>query len=360
MHKQPTSLEVKRHTLCHKRFLSLLPSKFQSEDSNRLAIAYFSLSSLELLNQLTIFKVDELEEFKYYIYKHYIEDDQFAGFRGSLTYNESIRSIDLAATCFSLQCLLVLKDELKGVDVKKVMRFIQNCQMQNGGFTNNFLISNDDKDLRYCMIATTISKILLRDLHYIQDWINIPKLVTYISELQNYDGGFSMYQGDESHCGMVFCAINALSTIEYDFSSDEVKFDSLLNFLVHRQIYFNSFNEAELIENEYMDMDDNGGFNGRLNKYGDTCYVFWALSSLSLINKEDLIDQELALNFLLNKTQNSNMGGFNKTTDADELPDPLHSFLGLSALSILEYPMTGKINCNLVIPETSYTFWKNL
>lgn len=356
-------IDFKKHTLCHKRFLALLPSKFQSEDSNKLAIAYFSLASLELMNTLqSTFKESEVKDFIEYIYSHLIVDERFSGFRGSLIYLNRVESIDLASTCFALQSLLILKDDLSRVDEKKVMAFVKSCQKPSGGFSNT-LNSEQAKDLRYCMIATTISKILLKKSSLYSQYINIEKMKKFIYGLQAYDGGFSMYKGDESHGGMVFCAIDALSLVDEDFilPSNKGMVEKLLDFLVHRQISgLDRYNELEYEQNEYADLKDGGGFNGRLNKYGDTCYVFWALASLKLLNFTNLVDQEAAINFLVNRTQNFYMGGFNKTTDEDEMPDPFHSFLGLAALSILKYPNIQQINCQLVIPESSYLHWHGI
>lgn len=355
-------LDIKKHTQCHKRFLSLLPSKYQSEDSNKLAIAYFSLASLELLGTLdSTFPKSELQSFIDYIYMHLIETEEYSGFRGSLTYNCSETSIELASTCFALQCLLILRDDLSRVNKAKIMNFVKTCQVANGGFANT-LNSDHDRDLRYCMIATTMSKILLEHFTAIKTYINVPALTKYIHDLQTYDGGFAMRKGDESHGGMVFCAVDALSLIADDPHTvlEENVLRPLLRFLVHRQIYFGKYNQLEFEQNVYADLDDNGGFNGRLNKYGDTCYVFWALGSLQLLGFANLVNKEEACMFLITKTQNYKMGGFNKTTDCDEMPDPLHSFLGLAALSILDYPGIGKLNCRFVVPQSCIDSRENL
>lgn len=356
-------LDIEKHSRCHKMFLSVLPSKYQSEDSNKLAIAYFSLSSLELMNTLNlIFKDNEIKGFIDYIYSFLIEDDKFSGFKGSHIYLNEISSIDMASTCFALQCLIILKDDLKRLNLLKILNFIKSCQLPNGNFTN-ILNSKISKDVRYCMIATTICKILLKDNNnLIKNFINIEKMKKFIYNLQNFDGGFPMFKGDESHSGMIFCAIDSLKLTNENFHDENFnkKFDLLIDFLLHRQIYFNKYNQLELNEYIYYDIDDNGGFNGRINKYGDTCYVFWVLGSLNLLGCSNLINSDLAINFLINKTQNKLIGGFNKTTDADELPDPLHSFLGLCALSLMNYPNLQKLNCEFVIPKSSYQHWKNL
>lgn len=362
-------LNLKKHAQCHKRFLSLLPSKYQSDDSNKLAIAYFSLASLELMNLLhETFSEKDIAGFIEYIYLHLIEDEIYSGFRGSFIYIKDRTSIDLASTCFALQCLIILRDDLKRVNNNKILNFLQACQLSDGGFTN-MLNSEYTKDVRYCMIALTIFKILKKNRpeYQISDYIKIQKLREYIYSLQNYDGGFPMYKGDESHGGMVFCAVDSLSLLgDFQYSqlgaassSKYQQIKSLVDFIVHRQINFGKYNNLEFEENEYADLDDNGGFNGRLNKYGDTCYVFWSLASLELLGYSKLIDSNAAKKFLLEKTQNLFMGGFNKTTDSDEFPDPLHSFLGLAALSILKYPKLGTINCELVIPESSCKYWES-
>lgn len=359
-------LKINHHIQCHSRFLGLLPAKFQSEDSNTLAIAYFSLSSLELLNALdTVFTHSEKRSLTNYIYKHLIETDNYAGFCGSLTYlphNES--SIELAATCFALQSLIVLKDDLHRVPIHKIIRTIQECQTEDGGFTNTLtsahtFSTNEALDLRYCMIATTIIKLLLRDTTSIAKTIDVNSLITFISNLQNIDGGYGMRSGDESHAGMVFCAVDALAMIS-DNNQHYDNNEALIDFLVHRQIWYDEYNKTELSHNAYADIADNGGFNGRLNKAGDTCYVFWTLAALNICSKDSLINKEAAEMFLLNGTQNNFMGGFNKTANSDELPDPLHSFLGLAALSILGHEKVGKINTQFVLPESSYKHWQSL
>lgn len=349
-------LNINKHTLCHKRFLSLLPSTYESEDSNKLAIAYFSLASLQLMNTLEkSFTQEEIQSFIKYIYAHLIETDEYSGFRGSLIYNNNEFSINLASTCFAIQCLLILGDDLSKLNKFKIMNVIHDCQMENGGFGNT-LNASEDKDLRYCMIAITICKILCKCNNIIEKHINIKSLKSYVIKLQSYDGGFSMSEGDESHSGMVFCGVDTLSIINEKLDSNNLNL--LIDFLVHRQIFFNEYNQLEYDMNEYADLNDNGGFNGRLNKYGDTCYVFWCLSSLKLLGYEKYIDGQKSIDFLINKTQNQKMGGFNKTSDSDEFPDPLHSFLGLAALSILNYEGVQKLNCELVIPETAYCHWE--
>ncbi|GMM29893.1 protein geranylgeranyltransferase type I subunit [Martiniozyma asiatica (nom. inval.)] len=354
-----TEKDVQKHTACHRRFLGILPTKYQSEESNRLAIIYFSLCALKLLNTLDIvYSQQELDNIKDYIYSLMIKTPDYCGFKGSHIFQNTEYDLNLASTCFALQCLLILNDDLKRVDRKGVINFLKDCQI-DGGFRAS--PNYGESDLRYCMIGMTIRKILKWDSHKDNVACNVDvdlkSLKEYIWNTQCYDGGLSQSSGVESHSGLTFCGVSALKMGKLLESND-----NLLDFLVSRQINFTKYNEREYNGNEYADMDDNGGFNGRLNKYGDTCYVFWCVGSLKLFDKDSLIDKEAAINFLTKKTYNEILGGFNKTTDPTDMPDPLHSFLGLAALSILmeQNPLLDKINCEFVIPMTSYMHWESL
>jgi geranylgeranyl transferase type-2 subunit beta len=43
------------------------------------------------------------------------------------------------------------------------------------------------------------------------DAINIPQAVEYIMQCQNFDGGFGLAPGCESHAGQIFCCVAALA-----------------------------------------------------------------------------------------------------------------------------------------------------
>lgn len=116
--------------------------------------------------------------------------------------------------------------------------------------------------------------------------------------------------------------------------------------------------EDDLDDNLDDDKDDSIlGVNGRINKQADTCYAFWVLGSLSVLNDSkqpyhtkpsttpdtttttDSISISTTIStsgikkWLLNKTANALMGGFGK--HAGDLPDLHHSYLGLAACGLL-------------------------
>lgn len=77
---------------------------------------------------------------------------------------------------------------------------------------------------------------------------------------------------------------------------------------------------------------DGAGMNGRTNKVADTCYAFWVGASLHIMQQPTIYDHEAVRRYLLGKTQHPVLGGFGKFPE--DLPDLLHGYLGLAALSL--------------------------
>lgn len=353
-----TESDIKRHVRFHQRLIGILPAKYQVEDPNKIAILFFSLCSLSLLSESLPITRDERSQLIQMIYNQMVETDIYCSFVPS--YSLYPHGSTLSATCFALQSLLILEDDLTKINVNKLETFVVHCQQTNGGFTNS-PNQNGDIDLRFSMLAMTIIKIIKCNFSR----IDVDSMTTYISSTQAVEGGFGSDEGGESHAGLTFCAVDALSISSKLSlpSSPSIDNERLLNFLALRQI---NYCERELNLNEYADYEDQGGFNGRLNKYADTCYLFWCIGSLSLLGKPNLINKEAAMNFLLDKTQNRAIGGFNKTSDPDDYPDPLHSFLGLACLSLLTNDMPTsesklqKFDPQLVIPLNIRKHWESL
>jgi geranylgeranyl transferase type-1 subunit beta len=77
---------------------------------------------------------------------------------------------------------------------------------------------------------------------------------------------------------------------------------------------------------------DGAGMSGRTNKVADTCYGFWVGASLHVLQKPELYDHSAMRRYLLGKTQHQVLGGLGKFPG--DLPDLLHSYLGIAALSL--------------------------
>lgn len=357
-------LLTKRHINYFKQCLGILPVQFQSEDSDMVAVAYYSLVGLDLLGGLNkVFTKKDISQFIDWFYAHAVETDKYYGFRGSMSYKGNGKLYDppsLAATFFSLMCLIILGDDLQRINRIKTMKYVISCQLSNGSFTQILDMSSGkplgDVDSRFCMMASAIRRVL--KWRNMNEDINIDKLEHYIKTLKIFDGGFGMSSFTESHTGLIFCALDTLKMI--DRFPNEV-FQDTLDFLVHRQVYYGKYNQTEVQESQFADTSDNGGFNGRLNKYADTCYAFWTIGSLKLMGYQDLVDSTMCQRYLLNQTQNTMIGGFTKTNDPDDtIPDPLHSCLGIATLSILGNNSLDELNEEFVISKRAYKHWMSI
>ncbi|AOA64538.1 Geranylgeranyl transferase type-1 subunit beta [Komagataella phaffii CBS 7435] len=347
------SLDASKHVKYFQLCLDMLPSRFEEEDSNKLAIVYFSLLGLLLLRDKQsedIVNINREEKIEW-IYKHYLPDK--SGFRGSLLYDlqlnqpkDSTNSNEydvpnMAATLFSLQILYMFKDKriMDRLDKNRIMSFVSQCQTEDGSFKSCLGrdgIAFGDSDLRHCMIACTIRRILSGcETTTFQDDINVEKLKDHIMQCLNYNGGLGGSPNEESHAGLTFCGLASLKLLGAELNPNEWR--NTIRWLCHRQIQSQSGD------------DNNGGFNGRENKSADTCYSFWVIGSLKLFNMEHLIDQKQIKQYLITVTQNKFMGGFTKTSEV-KISDPLHSSLALCTLSILGFPGLAQLDLVTMTP----------
>ncbi|KAI5962388.1 CDC43 [Candida pseudojiufengensis] len=304
------SLLHSKHEKYFNRCLVALPSQASSEDSNKLAIIYFCLQGLIILNKFN-FSKEECKYHENFIWSDfYFEDDEIASFR-STSYFKDLGRYDfgnLSACFFAIVSLISLGSDLKRLNREKLMKYLGKCQTKEGGFIPSKF---GEPDLRQCYMALLIRQIINNDVNTNND-IDLKSLEAFILERLNFNGGFSSTILDESHLGYTFCAIASLKMLNYPLD----KLKNTRNWLLHRQA------------------DSDGGFDGRENKLTDTCYSWWCTGSLALLGDENLklFNHEKAESYLLEKTQNSVVGGFSSRPDAT--PDPLHSFLALASLSL--------------------------
>ena len=107
--------------------------------------------------------------------------------------------------------------------------------------------------------------------------IDLPKAVAHIQSCANFDGGYGVGPGAESHAGQVFTCVGALSIAG---RLDLVDRDRLGGWLSERQL-------------------KNGGLNGRPEKLEDVCYSWWVVSSLAMIGRLHWIDGNKLTKFIL-------------------------------------------------------------
>ncbi|KAI5289660.1 hypothetical protein KEM54_003474 [Ascosphaera aggregata] len=372
-----------------------LPAAYTSTDSNRMTLAFFVLASLDLLGALET-SVSDTERSQYisWIYGCQLPTGGFRGSPGTdfsheypLTGENAVWDpANLPATFFALVALLLLKDDLSKVRRTECLTWLRKLQRPDGSFGE--VLGTNERiegcvDLRFCCCASGIRYILRgKDELYLKNIedIDTVSLERYISNCQTLMSLLA---------GLTYCAIGALhflnkltpkpegkSAVTDTFVTlpeDSQRFEHLIEWLGNRQTTVLEESEdsrngseseepATIAEERTCDSrsqacaqssnwDDRirslpylspssksdqedlkwAGFNGRQNKIADTCYCFWVTASLTMLHRLNVIDLPLMGRFLTEGTQHV-IGGFGKALG--EVPDILHSCLGLMALAI--------------------------
>ncbi|KAF0408180.1 Geranylgeranyl transferase type-1 subunit beta [Gigaspora margarita] len=306
-----------------KRCLEFLPKPYESSDTHRMTLAFYSLSGLDLLGVLeTEFTQERINNWIDWIYAQQILPDEnnpelnerICGFRGSpfsgLPYNPNgcrasrlpFDASNLAMTYTALTSLLILGDDLSRVDKSAIINAMKYLQKDDGSFTQTY--QGMESDMRFVYCACAISY-MLNDF----SGINIDKVVQYIKESQSYDYGIGQGPGLESHGGSTFCAIASLYLLN-KLDEGLLSKDKTIFWLISRQ---------------------ESGFQGRANKPPDTCYSFWIGASLMILDSFEFIDYDQNYNFLMTTRS---FGGFSKWPGS--YPDVMHTYMGVAGLSLME------------------------
>ncbi|EDO17523.1 hypothetical protein Kpol_534p2 [Vanderwaltozyma polyspora DSM 70294] len=350
-----SKLKKEKHWKFLKRHLNLLPSSHQKQDPNRLALVFYSILGLSAL------EYDKIDGYKVHlpwIRRRYQKmkipesKEYISGFVGSpLVDIPGLNTFSLSNTLFGLIVLITLKDYdffTTILDHDSISRFVSSCQTINGSFKSSLdpvtgLPSPvDSDDLRFCYIAVAILYLTgCRTMDDFEKFIDVKNLLKYIKEQECTVGGYGKF--DEPHSGYTSCALATLSLLNCtEFITNEFK-EKTLCWLLQRQVS----NEGCMIlqddKNATYDETDNGGFQGRENKFADTCYCFWCLNSLSILTPDwkGLCDTDLVNSYLLDQTQNTIIGGFSKTDEDD--PDIYHTYLGIAALKLIDGTLDGPL-----------------
>lgn len=302
------------HQKFFKRCLHYLPGKYASSDQQRLALFYFLLNGLDSLSAINqVLSPEDQNNFTDYIYNYLSAED--GGFYLSSTFNNFLEDSHLTATYSAIICLLILNDDLSGINRRKLLSSLR--KFQNPVTGEVACTPSGESDMRFMFCLFSIYYILQGD--QLQNFdknfktVDIQKSVNYILNCQTYEGGFAQKPGLEAHGGSTFCALSCLK-----MSSTEIpNYEKLVRFLVTKQ-------EKSLGLTDFV---SSSGFVGRTNKIADTCYTFWVGSCIRLLSIENYIDQKELENFLY-ECQQDIIGGFNKNRGMDS-PDPLHSCLSL-------------------------------
>jgi len=169
----PLFLKEKHVTYWLRCLRSPLPHHYTSNDSNRMTLAFFTISALDLLGALhTRTTPAEREEYTSWIYRCQHPDGGFRGFPGTdfgdrtTEENKMWDPANVPATYFALATLCILGDDLLRVRRRECLKWLLRVQREDGSFGET--LGPDDHieggmDTRYGYCALIIRYILRGD-----------------------------------------------------------------------------------------------------------------------------------------------------------------------------------------------------
>ncbi|KAI2463608.1 geranylgerany transferase type II beta subunit [Annulohypoxylon bovei var. microspora] len=311
--------ELQLATAAHVKYIQSLDTKkdeyeYWLTEHLRLNGLYWGLTALHLLRHPDALPRDEAVDF---VLSCQHETGGFGAAPG--------HDAHMLYTVSAVQILVLLDalDELekrgKGNGKAQVGQFIADLQNRETG-----AVAGDEwgeEDTRFLYGALNALS-LLGLLHL----LDVNKAVDYVAACANFDGGFGVSPGAESHSGQIFTCVAALAIAN---RKDLIDVDKLGGWLSERQVA-------------------RGGLNGRPEKHEDVCYNWWVLGSLSIIDRAHWIDREKLIKFTLS-CQDTEKGGLSDRPG--DMVDIWHTFFGLTGLSLLKYPGVEAIDPVYALPK---------
>jgi geranylgeranyl transferase type-1 subunit beta len=193
---------VKYWLRCAKTFL---PAAYTSNDSNRMTLAFFIVSALDLLNLLES-KIEASERDSWVNWIYSCQLDHGGGFRGftgtkigaglRTAENQHWDPANVPATFFALVTLVILGDDLSRVKRRECLAWLAKVQRENGSFGETLGEEESiegGSDLRFCCCAAGIRRLL----HWSEELgvkdLDVDRLVAYIRACQVGTMGHSSF-----------------------------------------------------------------------------------------------------------------------------------------------------------------------
>ncbi|TRY52307.1 Geranylgeranyl transferase type-2 subunit beta/prenyltransferase alpha-alpha toroid [Cryptosporidium tyzzeri] len=245
-----------------------------------------------------------------------------------------------------IQIKTILNNKITEDNKYELTAFIKSLIALRG---EKIYINNSKNCLRQLDVRFIYSTLLVYYLSNYSDLkqdsvFRISELTKLLVNMQNKDGGFGKRYKDESHAGYTFCAVSSIAIIKEITKNNSI--DLLFNFNRLNRWLLKRIIASESHENtKYQSYC----FNGRIGKKCDVCYSWWVFASLKIV-KNIIINRNMDCSSIINSKiskilingilchQNNIYGGFQKSpfnTDNKGHSDPLHTFLSISALSLI-------------------------
>jgi len=347
--ERPTAFLLKKHFRYFKNFIECVPQQFEFFDPNCVTMVFFLLHGLAMtasvskktlrdcLNRKSEDTIASLVDWIYSLQVPSSKNNPDCLNVGFMTgpwmgypFDPSGTRIPeptrylrthLTGTCNSLLCLKLLGDDFSRVDRKGVIAGLKHHQQPNGSF--QYIVGLAASDARFVYCACVICN-LLDDF----SGIDKEKMIEWLYSCQNYDGGFGLNPGLESHGGATYCCVASLGLCGALDRMTPRKKEYLIRWCMMRQ---------------------GTGYEGRPNKPEDSCYSFWLGSTLKLFGVFELTARQE--NRAFNLACQSGFGGLSKLPNS--FPDCMHAYLGLCGLCLINWPGDNlpKLDPLLIIPR---------
>jgi geranylgeranyl transferase type-1 subunit beta len=204
----------------HSRFLfsclDMLPPPYASLDTNRLTLAFFCVSGLDVLGDLARVDARRVISWVYSLQVlppaedgHHLSPERCGGFRGcgflgapySSDGSQSTSEYDgahLAMTYTALAVLLILGDDLSRVRADGVLAFVASLQGADGCFC---AYPGGESDMRFLFCAAAVVAMLRGGSVPPNSGVDVELATQYVLSSRAYDGGIGLAPGQESHGG---------------------------------------------------------------------------------------------------------------------------------------------------------------
>lgn len=314
----------------HVKFIKDLDSRLSKQSYEywllehlRVNGLYWAVMALDTVHSLATLPKKDVTEFVLLCFDE--EKGAFAAFPR--------HDAHVLTTLSALQILLIYDamDMLHHTRRDRIVQFVLGLRQSDGSFAGDEF---GEIDTRFVFASLYILTILGKMSTEVASGAE-----AFILRCKNFDGGFGMFPGAESHAAQVYTCVGALALCDSLHLVDA----QTPSWLSERQVA------------------GSGGFNGRPEKLPDVCYSWWVLLSLSVLGKADWIDFHALESFIL-QCQDPDAGGF--ADRPDNKTDVYHTCFAIAGLALMfpEKYNLKKVDPVLCLPQSvralHLTFYK--